>query len=77
MNNIFRLGKTPLGNLLGLPILTIPCGFTSERLPIGFQIMGRVYEEGKVLAIGEVYEQSENWVAYLEKNEVFQVEKTI
>ncbi|MEK4198611.1 amidase [Cytobacillus sp. FSL K6-0265] len=77
VNNIFRLGKTPLGNLLGLPILTIPCGFTSERLPIGFQIMGRVYEEGKVLAIGEVYEQSENWVAYLEKNEVFQVEKTI
>lgn len=77
VNNIFRLGKTPLGNLLGLPILSVPCGFTSERLPIGFQIMGRMFEEGKVLAIGEVYEQSEGWVSYLERNEVYQIEKTM
>ena len=58
-------------------ISSLTLSFTTERLPIGFQIMGRMFEEGKVLAIGEVYEQSEGWVSYLERNEVYQIEKTM
>jgi len=54
----FTLGKfTFFGNILGLPSLTVPSGFSTEGLPIGLQIFGAPYEEGKVLSIGHVFEQ--------------------
>ena len=36
-------------NLAGLPALSVPCGVSSEGLPIGLQIFGRPFEEGTVL----------------------------
>ncbi|MGM0878908.1 MAG: amidase [Bacillota bacterium] len=77
INNIFQLGRTPIGNLLGLPVITVPCGFTDENLPVGFQLIGKHYDEGLLLSIGELYEQSENWVSYLEQNNAYLVEKVI
>src|SRR5690606_33037486 len=40
---------TVTANLAGLPALSIPCGFTSERLPIGLQIMARRFDEPTLL----------------------------
>jgi len=77
INNIFQLGRTPIGNLLGLPAITIPCGFTDEKMPVGFQLISKHYEEGLLLNIGEVYEKSEEWASYLEKNDAYQVEKAM
>ena len=37
--------------LTGCPALVLPCGFTAEGLPIGLQIIGRPYEEKKLLSI--------------------------
>jgi len=43
-------------NLAGLPGLSIPCGLTRERLPIGLQIIGRRFDEATVLRLGAALE---------------------
>lgn len=44
-------------NLAGLPALSIPCGFDSKNLPIGFQIIGNYFDEKGILNIGYQLEQ--------------------
>jgi aspartyl-tRNA(Asn)/glutamyl-tRNA(Gln) amidotransferase subunit A len=44
-------------NLTGLPALSIPCGWSSEKLPIGLQVIGKTWAEEKVLLAGKLYEQ--------------------
>lgn len=55
---LFLMEKyTSLASLLGLPAVSINCGFTSEnRLPVGLQIIGRLFEEEKVLKLASVLE---------------------
>lgn len=48
-------------NLTGLPALTVPCGFTSEGLPIGLQIVSRAWNEAGVLRTGYVFQQATEW----------------
>jgi aspartyl-tRNA(Asn)/glutamyl-tRNA(Gln) amidotransferase subunit A len=43
-------------NLTGLPALSVPCGRSSENLPIGLQIVGQAWSEAKVLLAGRLYE---------------------
>ena len=52
---------TPIFNLSGDPAITLPCGFSQEGLPIGFQIAGRPGEEETVLKVAHAYEQSTPW----------------
>jgi len=47
-------------NLAGLPALSIPCGFDSNNLPIGFQIIGDYFDEKGILNIGYQLEQELN-----------------
>lgn len=68
ISNMFTLGKTPLANILGFPAISIPCGFTTDHLPVGLQLIGKPFAEKKVLKIADCYERSENWVTMLEKN---------
>jgi aspartyl-tRNA(Asn)/glutamyl-tRNA(Gln) amidotransferase subunit A len=48
-------------NLTGQPILTVPCGFSAEGLPIGLGIAGRPFGEAAVLRIGAAYEAATRW----------------
>ncbi|GAC1485931.1 MAG: amidase [Ktedonobacteraceae bacterium] len=48
-------------NLSGLPALSCPCGFNTEGLPIGMQVVGRSFEEATVLRIGHAYQQLTDW----------------
>ncbi|HAC65197.1 MAG TPA: Asp-tRNA(Asn)/Glu-tRNA(Gln) amidotransferase GatCAB subunit A [Cyanothece sp. UBA12306] len=48
-------------NLAGLPGMSIPCGFDSQGLPIGLQLVGNVLEEGKLFNVGYAYEQATDW----------------
>jgi len=48
-------------NVFGLPTITVPCGFTRLGLPIGLQISGPHFQEGRVLALARAYEQATPW----------------
>lgn len=48
-------------NLAGLPAISIPCGLTSEGLPLGLQIIGKPFDESTVLKLAYHYEKSTPW----------------
>lgn len=48
-------------NLTGMPLLTQPCGFTAEGLPIGLQIVAGLFDEARLLEIGHAYETATQW----------------
>ena len=43
-------------NLAGLPSVSLPCGFNSEGLPIGFQLVGDAFDEAKIISAAGVYQ---------------------
>ena len=45
-------------NLAGLPAISVPCGFTRDRLPVGLQFMGKALDETTVLRVAAAYESS-------------------
>ena len=48
-------------NLAGCPALSVHCGFNSEGLPVGLQIIGRPGEDATVLKVGYAYQQATDW----------------
>lgn len=48
-------------NLAGLPGMSVPCGFDSQGLPIGLQIIGNVLREDQVFQVAYAYEQATDW----------------
>jgi len=55
------MANTNIGNRLGLCGLTLPCGFTSNGLPIGLLLNGKPFQEATVLRAGYAYEQATDW----------------
>jgi aspartyl-tRNA(Asn)/glutamyl-tRNA(Gln) amidotransferase subunit A len=41
--------------------LTVPCGFTSNGLPIGLMISGKPFDEAMILRVGHAFEQATDW----------------
>ena len=48
-------------DVLGLPTISVPCGFTRAGLPIGVQITGPRLGEARVYALAHAYEQATDW----------------
>jgi len=48
-------------NLAGICALSVPCGFTAAKLPVGLQILGPAFREDLVLRVGYAYEQATDW----------------
>jgi aspartyl-tRNA(Asn)/glutamyl-tRNA(Gln) amidotransferase subunit A len=48
-------------NALGVPALSLPCGFSSRGLPIGMQLVGRPFQEATLFRLGQAYEQAAGW----------------
>jgi aspartyl-tRNA(Asn)/glutamyl-tRNA(Gln) amidotransferase subunit A len=48
-------------NGLGLPALSVPCGFSVSGLPLALQVVGRPFDEATVLRIGHAYERATGW----------------
>ncbi|MFQ5998421.1 MAG: amidase, partial [Candidatus Bathyarchaeia archaeon] len=52
---------TRIYDLTGLPAVTLPCGFTTDGLPIGFQIAGKPFDESTLFGVANAYENSQPW----------------
>jgi len=57
---LIRLNRP--ANLTGHPAISIPCGFTRAGLPIGLQIIGRMWNERNLLAIAALFELANSQV---------------
>jgi aspartyl-tRNA(Asn)/glutamyl-tRNA(Gln) amidotransferase subunit A len=56
---------TVSANLAGLPAVSVPCGFTGGRLPIGLQLTGRRFDESTLLRIADAYERDTEWSTHI------------
>jgi aspartyl-tRNA(Asn)/glutamyl-tRNA(Gln) amidotransferase subunit A len=54
LSDVFTLSA----NLVGIPGMSIPCGFSSKGLPIGLQLIGKHFEEGKLFKLAYNFEQA-------------------
>lgn len=54
LNDIY----TVTANLAGIPGLNVPCGLSSNRLPIGFQLLGAYWSEPTILKLAQAYESA-------------------
>ena len=48
-------------NLAGLPAMSAPCGFNSQNLPIGMQLIGNYFSEARLLQVAHHYQQASDW----------------
>lgn len=61
-------GRWPLVysfNVTGWPAATVPCGFTSEGLPLGLQIVTAWHEDERCLALSAAYEAARPWIEHV------------
>lgn len=54
-------GNGGFANLTGLPSISVPMGFTKDGLPLGLEIIGAPYEEAKLLALAQMFQQDTDW----------------
>ncbi len=54
-------GLTRWVNYLGLPALSVPCGFDCRGLPVGFQLIGRPFSEARLFNLGHQYQKATDW----------------
>jgi aspartyl-tRNA(Asn)/glutamyl-tRNA(Gln) amidotransferase subunit A len=52
---------TVTANLAGICGLSVPCGYTNARLPVGLQVLGPPLKEDVILRVGHAYEQATAW----------------
>jgi aspartyl-tRNA(Asn)/glutamyl-tRNA(Gln) amidotransferase subunit A len=54
-------GFTPHWNLTGLPAMAMPCGFSSNGLPLSMQVIGKPFDEPTVFQVGDAYQRLTDW----------------
>ncbi|MGB7284061.1 MAG: amidase [Candidatus Acidiferrum sp.] len=50
-----------IGNLCGLPALSVPCGFTDKNLPVGLQFVGRAGDDFAVIKAARTFQAHTDW----------------
>ena len=53
MGDVYTIGV----NLAGLPAISHPIGFDGKGLPVGLQLIGNHWQEGKLLSVTDAYQQ--------------------
>ena len=59
--NLARIQNTIPFDLISLPVVSVPYGFTGDGRPVGLQIAGPPFDEAGVLAIAHAYERHAGW----------------
>jgi aspartyl-tRNA(Asn)/glutamyl-tRNA(Gln) amidotransferase subunit A len=59
----FRRAYTGCYAVTALPALSVPCGFTTQNLPIGLQLGARPFAEATLLQVAYAYEQATRWTS--------------
>lgn len=54
-------------NLAGVPSLAIPCGFTKQKLPLGIQLIGKHFDEKRLLNVGYRFEKETEFFGVIKK----------
>jgi len=49
---------TVTADLAGIPGISVPCGETRDKLPIGMQILGKHFDEATILRVGHAFERA-------------------
>ena len=52
-----NIGLIPAGNLAGLPAIFFPCGFATDGLPVGLQLVGPPFSEPLLIALASAYQR--------------------
>ena len=52
---------TVTGSLAGIPGISVPCGTTKEKLPIGMQILGPHFSEARILQLARAFERADGF----------------
>jgi aspartyl-tRNA(Asn)/glutamyl-tRNA(Gln) amidotransferase subunit A len=50
-----------IGNLCGLPAMSVPCGFTDKHLPVGLQFLGKAGDDFGVILAGRTFQGHTDW----------------
>ena len=50
-----------ISSLCGLPAITVPCGFSKDKLPLGIQFMGRALDDEAVIAAANLFQAHTDW----------------
>jgi aspartyl-tRNA(Asn)/glutamyl-tRNA(Gln) amidotransferase subunit A len=50
-----------IGNLCGLPAMSVPCGFTDKHLPVGLQFVARAGDDFAVILAGRTFQSHTDW----------------
>jgi aspartyl-tRNA(Asn)/glutamyl-tRNA(Gln) amidotransferase subunit A len=50
-----------IGNICGLPAISVPCGFADDGLPVGLQFIGRPLDDHKVVQAARAFQKQTNW----------------
>lgn len=56
-----RWKNTGIFDFTGQPSLSVPCGFTAARLPVGLMVSGNWFEDARVFQFAHAYEHANNW----------------
>jgi aspartyl-tRNA(Asn)/glutamyl-tRNA(Gln) amidotransferase subunit A len=59
--NLRYLRNTSIGNILNLCAVSVPCGFTSQGLPMGLMVYAKPFQEEMALRVAWAYEQATDW----------------
>lgn len=57
LNDIYTVSV----NLAGIPAMSIPCGFASNRMPVGLQMIGDSFSEDKLFKLGAIYQKATSY----------------
>ena len=63
LNDVFTVPVS----LAGLPAISVPMGLSKNNLPLGFQIIGKSFEEDSVFSAAKIIEENSNFKRETEK----------